>query len=281
MPSDRLARALLRLYPRAWRARYGDEFLAFIDDSGLSWRAVANVVAAAGAERVRALVALVHYEDDPALLLPWTGSRPAREVLAEGAAYMVFVGLTVWAGSGFGVPYPPWTWWFNVLFFGCGRGDVPTLPASWFERLAVPVFWFTTATALASLAWLTGVWLGRVGVPTPSDPVVYTIMGTWAVCAGVRWLYCMVRTLWLGSTWPGMHRREKHQWSAAWFVVAAVLALTGPSEALRTFWPVAMIFWLVLRPPFFMARAGAARRRADYEKIFGNNTSGPHSPAST
>ena len=44
----RLARAALRLYPPAWRARYGDEVLALLDDTGgglaaalgVAWRAV-------------------------------------------------------------------------------------------------------------------------------------------------------------------------------------------------------------------------------------------------
>ena len=39
MSDDRAARALLRLYPRTWRARYGDEFLALVSDTGLTWRA--------------------------------------------------------------------------------------------------------------------------------------------------------------------------------------------------------------------------------------------------
>jgi hypothetical protein len=55
MSDDRLARALLRLYPRAWRARYGDEFLALVADTGLSWRTLADVSSAALVERARAI----------------------------------------------------------------------------------------------------------------------------------------------------------------------------------------------------------------------------------
>jgi hypothetical protein len=47
MRSDRFARRLLRLYPRSWRDRYGDELLALIEDSGLTWRKSANIVAVA------------------------------------------------------------------------------------------------------------------------------------------------------------------------------------------------------------------------------------------
>jgi len=54
MSSSKLARILLRLYPRAWRDRYGAEFLALLDDARLSWWQVPDVVRAAGNERVRA-----------------------------------------------------------------------------------------------------------------------------------------------------------------------------------------------------------------------------------
>ena len=52
MRSERLARALLRLYPRAWRSRYGEEFLSLLADAGLTWRGVADVARAALSERV-------------------------------------------------------------------------------------------------------------------------------------------------------------------------------------------------------------------------------------
>ncbi|MGH3264913.1 MAG: hypothetical protein ACRDNS_23305 [Trebonia sp.] len=38
-----LARAALGLYPPAWRARYGDEILALLEDSGASARAAASL----------------------------------------------------------------------------------------------------------------------------------------------------------------------------------------------------------------------------------------------
>jgi hypothetical protein len=53
---DQLAGALVRLYPRPWRDRYGDEFLALIDDTGLGWRQAGTVCVAAAEERaVRAV----------------------------------------------------------------------------------------------------------------------------------------------------------------------------------------------------------------------------------
>lgn len=48
-------RWLLRLYPRAWRERYGDEFLALLEQSPSSWRTFADVARAAGAEWTRSV----------------------------------------------------------------------------------------------------------------------------------------------------------------------------------------------------------------------------------
>ena len=44
-------RTLLRLYPRAWRERYGDEFLALLGDERISVRTIMNIVSSAMRER--------------------------------------------------------------------------------------------------------------------------------------------------------------------------------------------------------------------------------------
>lgn len=41
------AERLLRLYPRTWRERYGDEFLATAGDDRLSWRHALDIVSGA------------------------------------------------------------------------------------------------------------------------------------------------------------------------------------------------------------------------------------------
>jgi hypothetical protein len=43
----RLARLLARLYPRQWRARYGQEFDALLEDVNLTWRDVLGVALSA------------------------------------------------------------------------------------------------------------------------------------------------------------------------------------------------------------------------------------------
>lgn len=48
----RLVRFLVRLYPRAWRRRYGSEFQALLEDSPNDMRASANVICSALREHI-------------------------------------------------------------------------------------------------------------------------------------------------------------------------------------------------------------------------------------
>ncbi len=50
-----LIRLAARLYPRAWRRRYGVEFAALIEDSGFGWRVLLDVVKEGMAMRFRAV----------------------------------------------------------------------------------------------------------------------------------------------------------------------------------------------------------------------------------
>lgn len=50
--TPRAARWLTRLYPSAWRARYGDEFRAFLDDREAGPRAIFDVIASALHEHI-------------------------------------------------------------------------------------------------------------------------------------------------------------------------------------------------------------------------------------
>src|SRR5689334_471332 len=49
-----MTRVLLRLYPGAWRARYGDELVALVDDTGLTPRVAVDLARAGTKERARA-----------------------------------------------------------------------------------------------------------------------------------------------------------------------------------------------------------------------------------
>ena len=49
-----LIRLLVAAYPPAWRKRYGEEFSALIEDTGLRPAVIVNVIIGAARERVRA-----------------------------------------------------------------------------------------------------------------------------------------------------------------------------------------------------------------------------------
>jgi hypothetical protein len=263
MRSDRLARTLLRLYPRAWRARYGEEFLAFVADAGLSWRAVADVVAAAGAERVRALAALLREEIDGTTPPVIVGSRPFREALAETCLFMALVALTVVALGTAGVPWPI-RWWFLILFQGPDRYSPPA-GASWSERALVSFVWFAVATSLTGLAWVMGGVLTRLGVPAPSVPQFFWALAVFVGAGLLRAAYCGIRIMVYGSRWAGMHGREILGWKIGVFLAAVLSALIDPAG--EAFWSWVLICGISLKTPFDVTRAGAARRMAEHEEM--------------
>jgi hypothetical protein len=57
--SKRLARQLVRLYPRVWRARYEEELVALVDSSPVTAGVVIDLMAGAGREWVRAAIGRV------------------------------------------------------------------------------------------------------------------------------------------------------------------------------------------------------------------------------
>jgi hypothetical protein len=57
--TPRFARWLVRLYPRDWRERYGEEFEALLQDSSGGFRALVNVLCSALRERVVPSMALL------------------------------------------------------------------------------------------------------------------------------------------------------------------------------------------------------------------------------
>jgi hypothetical protein len=97
-----LAHVLVRLYPRAWRARYQAEMLALIDDSGLGWGRAVDLVIAAGREHLRTR-------------LGW----PSEGTLTHFLMLIGGLGVTIFGIASIGtglamllthVPTPPRTW---------------------------------------------------------------------------------------------------------------------------------------------------------------------------
>jgi hypothetical protein len=103
---SRWARRLTALYPSAWRARYGDEFAAFLEEEPSTLRAIVSVVTSAIRERVgRADVASAVPAVQLILILPATlflSSVVVRDipVFYSGAQWvvMLYVGKvwTLW-----------------------------------------------------------------------------------------------------------------------------------------------------------------------------------------
>jgi hypothetical protein len=261
MPSDRIARALLRLYPREWRARYGDEFLALIADSGLSWREGADVIAAATVERLRAAVGVIRSQLDPTEAQSYVPESSFADSLREAALFGSLVCLTVAVFAVFGVPLPRWTWWVFVLPPGGGLHVAPSAQANWRERATLSYFWFVAAVAVTGIVWRGAGAL--IGVPPFSDRIFFSLIGVFFLAGIPRAIYCGIRILIYGSTWRGMHPAEIHAWRLG--LLALVGLVASFDAAGETFWMLTFLVALAFRTPYEFTRHGAARRRAQFE----------------
>jgi len=91
-------RALLRLYPRAWRERYGDEFVALLESRPLTIAGVLNIAGAACRERAAAMALPTSWPEATmplviltvALATPAIVSRTAAIVFARYGASPAF-----------------------------------------------------------------------------------------------------------------------------------------------------------------------------------------------
>lgn len=263
MHSDRLVRTLLRLYPRPWRGRYGDEFLALVADTGLSWRAAADVVIAASVERVRTIAALLDDDGDAPIT-----QQPDREAFAEVIGFAVFVVLLVVILGAMGVPYPRWLWWIQIFgLAGLGRLSPDLTLGSWFDRASARFVTFARCVALAGLAWLAGFALRLVGVPEPQPGLFFALVGVFIVLAAVRWTYLFVRPQLNFSKWPVMGAIEAGLWKSISFGILLATALVDAYG--EAFWDVAFIIWMSRGFIGPVTSQGVARRRAQHESIFG------------
>ena len=103
LPAERRAARLLRWYPRAWRARYGEEFtellLAEIAEVPRSWRRVTDVIFNAMVQRLTS-VGLTGHRADPADQI-----RASLATLGCALAALVTFGLAMLAQLDIG-----WQW---------------------------------------------------------------------------------------------------------------------------------------------------------------------------
>lgn len=164
--SSRVARAIIRRYPRAWRERYEVELLGFIEDTPVRWRDVLDLARGCVVERARTLV--VEPEQHPRVA--WMLFGAARFLVAV-VFYAVLVGVAsllhateieppsfvVWtAGLSFPVLMAVGFWaWIRAM----KRGP-------WSARTRVPPRWgVATWLALFSLAGVVIYWTHPPGTP--------------------------------------------------------------------------------------------------------------------
>ena len=176
-----LARALVRLYPRSWRERYGAEFAALLEDDPGGLSAVMNVMGAALAERVfpagGGKMAKTSRWEMWGARAPWAmfGVAPAAFL---ALAYSVAM-LILWTGwrkflPAEQTPFVPVDGW-AIAYFGIGRVLyflspmlVGVLVAWAAVRARAKSIWPVLGMAL--IAWAGGMAQVQVSRPTLSAP---------------------------------------------------------------------------------------------------------------
>jgi len=223
---DQRVGRLLRWYPRAWRERYGDEFLAMVED-GLDgrppgWRLRLAVVWAGLRERARQAVPAKLWrmaaEADPPPPMSWLGMVPA---VISAVLFWSFQNLTVVAFSA-----------------GANRQARGAVPADAMVGLCVVVGVAVAVSGLAAGPALTR-FLRAGGWPWIRRPVAVAAGGTAVAAAALTQLLLLARSMTL-EQFPGSMA------FLAWFIATIV-----PLGAALRFWRQAVVIMagrLELRP---------------------------------
>jgi hypothetical protein len=251
MRNDRVSRALLRLYPGAWRARYGDEFLALVEDQGLSWRGVVDVVGAAAVERARAITVAIRTLDAP----PGTPLEPVtsfREWVAPKAALLAFAGVAMLALGAIGVPYPQRMTLAQFVF----QVFLLDLQLDWraplADRIARSLYQFTVAMPVAAVGWLMAFVAIGIGAPQPTGPTPFVAIGLVLGWAALRFLYRGLQPVYRQFRRPGeavellpLSTFEVHAWAFIMFTVIVTLAMMDPQG--QAYWTITFTVWIFVR----------------------------------
>jgi hypothetical protein len=126
--NPKFARLLVRLYPSAWRARYGAEFEAHLEGGAGDLGTIANVAWSALGERLFPTV--VDSSLQPSLFRRWCARAPWAvfgiiPVVLLGAAYFAAC-FILWSGwriflPGMESPFAVHLHGVSILYFGVGR----------------------------------------------------------------------------------------------------------------------------------------------------------------
>ncbi|HEX5216015.1 MAG TPA: hypothetical protein VFV98_11170 [Vicinamibacterales bacterium] len=260
MRNDRLARALLRLYPRAWRERYGDEFLGLIDETGLTSRSAANIVAGAVTQRARLLLAWRTRETDPAVAIHVFASLTAREALIEWPTFCALFAGTVVGLHWLGVPLPLWAWWMQALMqYFLVRSDFVGPVTTPLRRAGIGYYFALEAMALASAAFLSGRLLIAIGLPEPTSDAFLFVPLLAFVTLAVRVGWCAMRSNQPHSEWPGARSWEVRLWRVVGITLFVAVSL-GDSD-MKTIWGMTTTIFLCRPIMNRLSRTSVARRR--------------------
>jgi len=158
----------MRLYPRAWRARYGEEFDVLLDDSPKGWRTKADAVRGAlDAHRrtpgvmKRLLPAVLVLAVD--VVIGWLNYHAADDVQPVAAALIV-------AGFGFTFWRPRLAWLFiPALWLAIPASSVVGYATNYHPGLVKPAPLYETLIALVPTAFGAGAGAFARWLPKQAD----------------------------------------------------------------------------------------------------------------
>ena len=181
----RLARRLASLYPPSWRARYGDEFAAFLEDHPATPLAILNIIGSAILERLRAARDFQMDSRQRTLVLMAFSYLAA---VAAGVNFYWTVNDTPL--SGVMRSHAPLGASFRTVALGSGTAFAAVI------AIALPVTTSIAIDAFRTRRWRT---IGRIFVPFAAALIVVLWLVAGTMATGRHW----VATPWdVTGDWP-------------------------------------------------------------------------------